>query len=212
MESSEGVTGPDRLPSRGGGLTSEDLFPVVYDELRRLAARHMAALKPGQTLQPTALVHEAFMRLGPGGSASGGPTWTHKGHFFAAAARAMRHILVDEARKKGRIKRGGDRRRAHATILDHVVPKEETTIEGADIDLPRLDRALTALAQDEPRKAQVVELRYFAGLTVAQTAEALGVTTRTVDRDWQYARAWLFDRLKGSGECDGASPGETDRG
>jgi RNA polymerase sigma factor (TIGR02999 family) len=166
-----------------------DLLPLVYDELRQLAAARLAAEKPGQTLQATALVHEAYLRLvGPGG----GPDWTGRGHFFAAAAEAMRRILVEAARRKGRLKRGGGR--ARVELGD--APADPT--ERAD-ELLALDDALAALAREDPAKAELVKLRYFAGLTLEVAAACQGVSLATAKRRWTTARAWLFDALSAGG-------------
>jgi RNA polymerase sigma factor (TIGR02999 family) len=172
---------------QGNPRAAEQLLPLVYDELRKLAAERMAQEKPGQTLQATALVHEAYLRLVDTEKAQ---HWNGRGHFFAAAAEAMRRILVEGARKRGRLKRGGDRQRLDLDALQLSVP------EAAD-ELLALDEALTEFAQKHPDKAQLVKLRYFAGLTVAEAAEALGISTSTADRHWTYARAWLYRRIVG---------------
>src|SRR5271170_879269 len=166
---------------------ARELLPLVYDELRRLAAQRLAHEAPGQTLQATALVHEAYLRL-----AGGDPDqpWDDRGHFFAAAAEAMRRILVDNARRRHRQKRGGDRGRVD---LD----KAEPTAPETDLDLLALDDALERLAANDPVKAQLVQLRVFAGLTNAQAAEILGLSTSTTDRYWAYARAWLRVEIAG---------------
>jgi RNA polymerase sigma factor (TIGR02999 family) len=174
---------------QGDPQAAEQLLPLVYDELRRLAAARLAQEKPGQTLQATALVHEAYLRL------IGGDPPQHfsgRGHFFAACAEAMRRILVDQARRKKSHKRGGGRRRLD---LDDgaVAPGEDQD------DLLALDEALSALAAVDPQSAELVKLRYFAGLTVPQAADALGVSPRSADRLWAYARAWLLSRLGGAG-------------
>jgi RNA polymerase sigma factor (TIGR02999 family) len=173
---------------RGGPQAAADLLPLVYAELRRLAAAQLAREKPGQTLNATALVHEAYLRLvGPADE----ERWQSRGHFFAAAAEAMRHILVDLARRKRRKKRAGDRARVN---LDAVEP----AAAAPDDDLLALDEALTRLAAADPTAAELVKLRYFAGLTIPQAAEALGMGARSADRLWAYARAWLRDALSGS--------------
>jgi RNA polymerase sigma factor (TIGR02999 family) len=166
------------------------VLPLIYDELRKLAAQKLAREKAGQTLQPTALVHEAYLRL------VGGPErhWNGRGHFFAAAAEAMRHILVDNARRKRCVRHGGGRQRVP---LDDVVPAPP---EGAD-DLLALDEALTRLAALDPEAAQVVHLRYFAGLSLDEAAESLGMARTTVYRHWTFACAWLRKELAG-GEPD----------
>jgi RNA polymerase sigma factor (TIGR02999 family) len=150
----------------------------------------MAAEKPGQTLQATALVHEAYLRLVDTENVQ---PWKSRGHFFAAAAEAMRRILVEGARKRGRLKRGGDRQRLDLDALQLSVQ------EVAD-ELLALDEALAEFGQKHPDKAELVKLRYFAGLTVAQAAQALGISTSTADRHWTYARAWLYRRIVGDAE------------
>src|SRR5262245_36872024 len=182
---------------------AEALLPLVYDELRKLARHKLQHEKPGHTLEATALVHEAYLRLvGPaspaGPDATSGltpdpcpltpATFDGRGHFFAAAAEAMRRILVEAARRKKRIKRGGDIERE---------PLDDDAIAAPQIaeDLVELDAALELLAAKDPRKAELVKLRYFAGLTFEQAAAALGISTTTADRDWSYARAWLFREI-----------------
>lgn len=172
----------------GDPRAAADLLPLVYDELRKLAAAWLAAERPGQTLQATALVHEAYVRL-VGPDAGGG--WNGRGHFFGAAARAMRRILVDAARRKAADKRGGD---WNKVSLGHAAPLAAPDAPAAD-DLLALDAALEALAAEDPRKARLVELRYFAGLSVEAAAAALGVSEATAKRDWVYARSWLYGRL-----------------
>jgi RNA polymerase sigma factor (TIGR02999 family) len=162
------------------------LLPLVYEELRQLAARRLASEKPGQTLQPTALVHEAYLRLvGVGDQAK----WENRAHFFAAAAEAMRGILVDNARRKHRLKHGGDRQRVE---LDQVEGLEEPPPD----ELLALNDALEELAALDSQKAELVKLRYFGGLTVEEAGRCLGVSRATADRYWSFARAWLFDRLQ----------------
>jgi RNA polymerase sigma factor (TIGR02999 family) len=168
----------------GDREASDRLLPLVYQELRNLARSRMARTPPGQTLQPTALVHEAYLRLI--GSADAG--WDGRGHFFGAAARAMRDILVDQARRKGSLKRGGDRNRVP---LDHVAPEFETNAD----EVLALDEALRKLEVEDPEKAELVMLRYFAGLTAKETAELLGVSLGTVERRWRFVRAWLRNAL-----------------
>ncbi len=171
----------------GDPRAAADLLPLVYDELRKLAAVRLAAEKSGQTLQPTALVHEAYVRLvGPGR----GSDWTDRGHFFGAAAEAMRRILVEAARRKRAAKHGGDRRRVDLTDV-------EPAADETDLDLLALDEALDRLARTDPRKAELVKLRFFAGLTIEQAAAALGVSTSTADNDWAYAKCWLRVALDG---------------
>jgi RNA polymerase sigma factor (TIGR02999 family) len=173
----------------GDSKAADELLPLVYRELRRLAARRLSQERPGQTLQATALVHDAYLGLVGGGPDRG---WQGRAHFFAAAAEAMRHILINRARDKGRRKHGGGLRRVD---LDRA----ELGYETDDLDLLALDEAMTRLAVEEPQCAQLVKLRFFAGLTQAEAAEALGVTRRTADRYWAYARAWLLHALEGSG-------------
>ena len=171
----------------GDSVAAEKLLPLVYHELRKLAAQRLAEEKPGQTLQGTALVHEAYLRLVDSEKPQ---HWNGRGHFFAAAAEAMRRILVDKARKRRRLKRGGDRQRLD---LDDV----HFSIDKVPDDLLALDDALTLLAQTHPEKAELVKLRYFAGLTVDEAAKALGIAPSTADRHWAYARAWLYRRIVG---------------
>ena len=170
----------------------ERLLPLVYDELRALARQRMAALPPGQTLQPTALVHEAFMRL-----AGGRPlAFESRAHFFGAAARAMRNVLVDEARRRGGGKRGGDRARVTLERVDPADPAAATT----DPDrVVALHEALARLEQRDPRMAQLVSLRAFVGMTLPEAAESLGVSLATANRDWRYAKAWLAAALREAG-------------
>jgi RNA polymerase sigma factor (TIGR02999 family) len=171
----------------GDPKAATELLPLVYAELRRLAAVRMAAERPDHTLNPTALVHEAYLRL-IGGETS--PGWNGRGHFFGAAAEAMRRILVESARRKSSEKHGGRRGRIDLDQLSVV----ETS---PDDDLLALDEALVHLEAEEPEVAAVVKLRYFAGLTAAGAAEALKISKRTADRHWAYAKAWLFDSLAG---------------
>jgi len=174
--------------AQGDPRAAGQLFPQVYDELRRLAAQRLAHEPPGQTLEPTALVHEAYLRLV--GDDPGRP-WDNRGHFFAAAAEAMRRILVEKARTKRQGKRGGGRVRV---VLD---PDLIAAPEASD-DLLTLDEALTKLAAQAPQVAALVSLRYFAGLTNKQAAAALGIAPRTADLRWAYARAWLLTELRSS--------------
>jgi RNA polymerase sigma factor (TIGR02999 family) len=171
----------------GEPSASEELLPLVYDELRRLASARLSHEKPGQTLQATALVHEAFLRLVGVDTAK---HWDSRGHFFAAAAEAMRRILVDNARRKQRLKRGGGWQRLDAEPSEHI------SIE-TDGDLLALDEALDKLAAQDAESAEVVKLKYFAGLTIPQIAELFGVTSRTIDRRWAYARSWLRREVGG---------------
>ncbi len=170
---------------QGDPHASGRLLPLVYDELRRLAALRLARETPGQTLSATALVHEAYLRL-VGDVAH---DWDGRGHFFAAAAEAMRRILVEAARRKKRKKHGGGRRRVP---LDDVAA---AAVPPSD-DLLALDEALTRLAEEDPVKARLVELRFFAGLSVEDAAGCLGIARATADRYWAYARAWLYQKLR----------------
>ncbi len=173
---------------RGDPMAADELLPLVYDELRELAASRLAREDPGQTLQATALVHEAYLRLvGPGGRGDEAG-WDGRGHFFAAAAEAMRRILVDKARRDNSRKRGGG-------LIRHDVEAAQVAAPEAPGDLLALDEALTALALADPRLARLVELRYFAGLTLKQAAEVIGVSPRTADSDWAYAKAFLRAEL-----------------
>ncbi len=173
--------------TRGDTHAAGQLLPLVYDELRRLAAARLAAEPAGHTLQPTALVHEAYLRLV--GTADG-DQWDHRGHFFAAAAEAMRRILVEAARRKKTTKHGGGLHRHDANDLPLAAPPVED-------DLVALDEALTRFAQIEPQKAELVKLRYFVGLTIEETAAALGISPATAKRHWAYSKAWLFQALGG---------------
>jgi RNA polymerase sigma factor (TIGR02999 family) len=164
----------------GDAEAGAKLLPLIYDELHKLAAARMRKAPGFDTLQPTALVHEAYVRL----VGRGDPGWNGRGHFFAAAARAMRDILVEQARRKAALKRGGDMRRVDAL---ESTPTFETPRE----DLLALDDALRALETEDARKGEIVMLRYFAGLSQAETAAALGVSERTIEREWRYIRVWL---------------------
>jgi RNA polymerase sigma factor (TIGR02999 family) len=170
---------------RGDPHAAAQLLPLVYEELRRLAAQKLAHEQPGQTLQPTALVHEAYLRLVGKGE---GPNWDSRGHFFAAAAEAMRRILVERARRKRRQKRDGDRQR--------VDLQQAEGLSDAPLDLLALDEALSLLAEEDPLKAQLVNLRFFAGLSVTEAGRCLGISRATADRYWAYARAWLYERIR----------------
>lgn len=172
----------------GNALAAEQLLPLVYEELRRLAAHKMAHEAPGHTLQATALVHEAWLRL----VRSEGQTWDNRGHFFAAAAEAMRRILIDRARRRQSAKHGGGWERLD---LDQIDAPDTAT----DPLLGRVGEAVEKLALEDPRAAQLVTLRFFAGLSVEEAALALGVTDRTARRDWRFARAWLHDELRRAG-------------
>jgi RNA polymerase sigma factor (TIGR02999 family) len=166
---------------------AEHLLPLVYDELRRLAAQKLAQETPGHTLQPTALVHEAYLRL-IGDSPE--PTWDNRGHFFAAAAEAMRRILVENARRRASLKRGGDR--VHVNVADNPVAAPEVRE-----DLLALDEALAKLADTDAQAAKLVQLRYFGGVALPEVARILGISPRTADRLWAFARAWLHQEIEG---------------
>jgi RNA polymerase sigma factor (TIGR02999 family) len=175
---------------QGDQGASEQLLPLVYEELRTLAAQRLAQEKPGQTLQATALVHEAYMRLlGPGEA----PRWNGRGHFFAAAAEAMRRILIDRARQKNRQKHGGGRQRLSLDEL--TLPADDRAAD----ELLLLDDALDRLAEVEPIKAQVVKLRYFTGLSLEEAAACLDISVTTVKRHWAVARAWLYAAIADTG-------------
>jgi RNA polymerase sigma factor (TIGR02999 family) len=173
---------------QGDPKAAEQLLPLVYDELRQLAARKLAQEKPGQTLQPTALVHEAYLRLV---EAERAQHWNSRGHFFAAAAEAMRRILVDHARQKLSQRRGGGRQRLELEQVPLAAPEPA-------LDVLAVHEALERFEQVDPLKARLVKLRYFAGLTIAQAADALSISGTTADRYWSYARAWLHAELKKS--------------
>jgi len=174
------------LVEQGDPSAAEQLLPLVYDELRKLAAAKLAREKPGQTLQATALVHEAYLRLVDGEHAQ---HWDGRRHFFSAAAVSMRRILVEKARRKHRIKHGGGLQR---TQLDDV----EIESGASQFDLLALDEALSRLADEDPQKAEVVQLRFFTGLGHEEIAEILGVSTITVKRHWRYARVWLHRQIE----------------
>ncbi len=171
---------------RGEAQAAEDLLPVLYQELRRLAAWHMSREKPGQTLQPTALVHEAWLRV----QGEAGHRWDSQRHFFAAAAEAMRRILIDRARHKQAVRHGGG---LHRTEID--LDNLPIAAGAPDEELLEVHETLDALAAHDARKADLVKLHYFAGLTVEETAAALNLSVRTVKRDWAYSRAWLFREI-----------------
>ncbi len=171
---------------KGDPSAAEQLLPLVYDELRKLAAAKLANEKPGQTLQATALVHDAYIRLVDVEKAQ---HWDSRGHFFAAAAEAMRRILVDQARRKKSARRGGDLKRRP---LDYV----EIECPEPSLDVVAIDEALSRFEQKDKLKANLVKLRYFVGLTIPQAAESLGISSATADRYWAYARAWLHAELK----------------
>jgi RNA polymerase sigma factor (TIGR02999 family) len=177
-----------RLLSEAGAgdpRAAASLLPLVYDQLRALARRRMRAERPGQTLGATALVHEAYLRLV---DQSVVQSWDGRGHFYAAAAEAMRRILVDNARRRGRLKRGGGMKQV---ALDDA----GLTLNDPPDELVALDEALAKLAEQHPEKAQLVKLRYFAGLTIEEAAAALGIGTSTADRHWAYSRAWLYRQM-----------------
>jgi RNA polymerase sigma factor (TIGR02999 family) len=180
---------------QGDLRAGERLLPLVYDELRRLAAQKLAQEKAGQTLQATALVHEAYVRLVESEETAecGEPRWESRGHFFAAAAEAMRRILIDRARKKRSAKRGGGRKQLDIDAIDLAT-------RATPDELLALDDALARLAREDPAAARLVELRYFAGLTVVEAGKALGMSTATAYRHWRYARAWLYSELLGTTE------------
>ena len=168
----------------GDARAADELLPIVYQELRRLAAQRLSHEPPGQTLQPTALVHEAYIRL----VGADNHNWDSRGHFFSAAAEAMRRILIDRARQKQRLKHGGGRQRVDLDDAD-------LASEASSTNLIALDEALTKLTSEDGVKADLVKLRYFAGLTVEQAAEILGISRATADRYWAYARAWLYHEI-----------------
>jgi RNA polymerase sigma factor (TIGR02999 family) len=181
---------------QGDPHAPDQLLPLVYDELRKLAASKLAQERPGQTLQPTALVHEAYVRLVDVEAAQ---HWNSRGHFFAAAAEAMRRILVENARHKQSQKAGGNRKRL---ALDDIQPETP----GSEDDLLALDEALEKLALKDRRKAELVKLRFFAGLTIEQAARVLDISTSTADNDWAYARCWLRLEVHERIDADFGSP------
>lgn len=168
----------------GDEQAAGELLPLVYEELRSLPRSRMGQLAPGQTLQPTALVHEAYLRV----VGDADPGWDGRGHFFAAAAQAMRQIIVDQARRKAAVKHGGGRERVDLAVATPVIqpPTDEVLA---------LDETLKDLEKHSPRKAELVTLRYFGGLTMEEAASAVGVSVGTVERDWRYVKAWMHDRL-----------------
>ncbi|MFO1514762.1 MAG: sigma-70 family RNA polymerase sigma factor [Verrucomicrobiota bacterium] len=170
---------------QGDPQAANELLPLVYEELRRLAAQKMARERPGQTLQATALVHEAWLRLGGDDQ----PTWQNRAHFFAAAAEAMRRILIDNARRKNYLRHGGGKERVNLDGLDLAAAMD-------DEQLLELNEALNQLAEHDAQKAELVKLRFFTGLTNEQVAQVLGISEPTVKRNWAYARAWLFRRME----------------
>ncbi|HZY84741.1 MAG TPA: ECF-type sigma factor [Gemmataceae bacterium] len=179
---------------QGDPAAAGQLLPLVYDELRQLAAHRLAHERPGQTLQATALVHEAYLRLV---GAEQAQHWDSRRHFFAAVAEAMRRILIDRARDRGRLKRGGNWRRLRLDDIDLSVAEPPD-------DLPALDEALQKLAREDPPCAELVKLRFFAGLTLDEAAAILGIARRSADRYWAFARSWLYDELsKGDEAAEG---------
>ena len=176
----------------GEPANAGQLLPLVYEELRKLAAQKLSQERPGQTLQATALVHEAYLRLV---GTEDNHRWDSRGHFFAAAAEAMRRILVEQARRKQGPKAGGHLQRVE-------LEEAEVAVGDANLDILALNEALEKLAAIAPRKAELVKLRYFAGLTIDQTARALGVASSTVDLDWAYAKSWLFAEMSGSAPAE----------
>ncbi len=182
------VNGVTRILDRvqqGDAAAAEQLLPLVYDELRRLASARMSSQPPGQTLQPTALVHEAYLKL-VGGERT---HWPDRRHFFAAAAEAMRHILVDRARRKLRLRHGANAERIDVDEIEIAMPAREEVL----LDL---DEALVELRAASPERAEIVNLRFFAGLSEPEVASILGISERSVQRQWSYARAWLFARIE----------------
>ena len=171
---------------QGNTKAAEHLLPLVYDELRKLAAQKLAREKPGQTLQATSLVHEAYLRL----VGTGDPGWSGRGHFFAAAAEAMRRILVEAARRKKRLRHGGGLRRGE-------LPADGPAVANPVEDVVAVDEALVKLAAEDSQAAELVQLHYFAGLTIEQAAAVLGISTRKAYSVWAYARVWLFRCLGG---------------
>ncbi|MBC8097334.1 MAG: sigma-70 family RNA polymerase sigma factor [Akkermansiaceae bacterium] len=173
---------------RGEGKAADELLPLVYEELRRLAAARMAHEAAGQTLQPTALVHEAWLRL----VSDGAKSWQNRAHFFGAAAEAMRRILIENARRKSRLKRGGGLSRVDIESLDlaEATPDDKILL---------INEALEKYQEEDPERARVVVMKFFGGLTNQEVAESLGVTERTVERQWAYAKAWIFQSIKAQG-------------
>ncbi len=178
--------------NQGDSSATERLLPLVYDELRALAGSYFARRQAGHTLQPTALVHEAYLKL-----AGGEGQWQNRAHFMAVAAKAMRQILMNHARDKAAAKRGGGA--AKITIVEAVTPATDESAAGRQLELIALDEALTKLAAVSERQARITELRFFGGLTIAETAHVLGVGTTTVEDDWHMARAWLGRELQAEG-------------
>lgn len=170
---------------KGNRISTNQLLPLVYDELKRLASRKMAMKNPGNTLQTTALVHEAYTRLVGHDDV---PCWESRSHFFSAAAEAMRRILVERARSKQRLKRGGQWHREDLESIELEMPVP-------NVDILALNEALDELAREQPEKAELVKLRFFAGLTIEEIAQAMGISTATAGRMWRYARTWLAEKL-----------------
>jgi RNA polymerase sigma factor (TIGR02999 family) len=185
----------------GDAEAADRLLPLVYGELRKLAALRIAQEKPGQTLQATALVHEAYLRLVGGREDQ---PWNSRGHFFGAAAEAMRRILVENARRKHALRRGGDRQKLDIELLQPAAPRISD-------DILALDEALQKLAEYDPVKADLVKLRYFAGLTMEQAAKALAISPATAHRYWNYARAWLHQEIQGEKEASADSVKNSER-
>lgn len=185
-ESPEAVTQILEAAGAGDPQAAEKLLPLVYDELRRLAAARMAQQAPGQTLQGTALVHEAWLRL----AGTGRQHWESRRHFFSAAAEAMRHILIDRARKRQSQRHGGGLERMDIEEMDVAAPAEPEVLLAVNEAIDELEKA-------DPEKAEVVKLKFFVGLSEREAAELLGVSERTIERRWAYAQAWLFDRIEG---------------
>jgi RNA polymerase sigma factor (TIGR02999 family) len=181
-----GITQLLESAAQGDLKAAEDLLPAVYEELRKLAAHRMAGEAPGQTLQPTALVHEAWLRLV---SATEPQRWSGRGHFFAAAAEAMRRILVERARRRNRVKHGGELQRVDLTRLDIALAEDDGMVLA-------VSEALDKLREIDPTGAELIKLRFFAGLPNVEAAEILGLSERTAKRTWAYARAWLYEELK----------------
>ncbi len=188
-DASAAVTLVLKSAANGDREAASKLLPLLYDELRRLAYARMAKLAPGQTIQPTALVHEAYMRV----VGKADPGWKGRGHFFGAVAQAMRDLIVEAARRKASLKRGGDRKRVDVDDADIAIqPPSE--------DVLTVDEMLKQLEADDPRKGQIVNLRYFVGLTTEETAAALDVSTTTIEREWRYIRVWLRSQLAERGK------------
>jgi len=182
----------------GDARAAERLLPLVYEELRKLAAQRLAREAPNQSLQATALVHEVYLRLVGGDDAL---RWNGRGHFFGAAAEAMRRIVIERARRGRRVRHGGGRQRLDLDRLDSQHLRLDTPDDDSAEELLALDAALTRLEREEPEAASVVKLRYFTGLTIEEAAAAVGVSVRTANRHWAYARAWLFKELGGKGDA-----------